>query len=75
MTKIGIVVGSLRKEAFSKKVASNVAKMFPDTCSTEMIEVGNLPLYSEEYDSNPPAEYSAFRSKIQSFDAILLVTP
>jgi len=75
VTKIGIVVGSLRKEAFSKKVASNVAKMFPDTCSTEMIEVGNLPLYSEEYDSNPPAEYSAFRSKIQSFDAILLVTP
>ncbi|NLA58436.1 MAG: NAD(P)H-dependent oxidoreductase [Firmicutes bacterium] len=75
MAKIGIVVGSLRKESFSKKIASNVAKLFPDSCTTEIVDIGNLPLYTEEYDENPPAEYTAFRSRVRSFDAILFVTP
>ena len=75
MAKVGIVVGSLRKESFSRKIAHNVTNMFPASCTTEMIEVDNLPLYREEYDDNPPAEYTAFRSKIKSCDAILFVTP
>ena len=75
MAKVGIVVGSLRKESFSKKIANNVAKMFPDGWTTEMVEIGNLPLYNQEYDDHSPAEYIAFRSKIKEFDAILFVTP
>ena len=75
MAKVGIVVGSLRKESFSRKIAHNVTNMFPASCTTEMIEVDNLPLYREEYDDNPPAEYTAFRSKIKSCEAILFVTP
>lgn len=75
MAKVGIVVGSLRKESFSKKIANNVAKMFPDGWTTEMVEIGNLPLYNQEYDDHSPAEYTAFRSKIKEFDAILFVTP
>ena len=50
MAKIGIVIGSLRKESFSKKVAGNVAKLFPEGYTTELIEIGYLPLYNEEYD-------------------------
>ena len=64
MAKVGIVVGSLRKESFSRKIAHNVTNMFPASCTTEMIEVDNLPLYREEYDDNPPAEYTAFRSRL-----------
>ena len=75
MAKIGIVVGSLREESFSKRIANNVAELFPDSCTTEMIEIGNLPLYNEEYDDNPPPEYGPFRSKVKGFDAILFVTP
>ena len=75
MAKVGVIVGSLRKESFSKKIARSVAKLFPDGCTAEMIEIGNLPLYTEEYDDNPPAEYTAFRSRVQGCDAILFVTP
>ncbi|HHT06559.1 MAG TPA: NAD(P)H-dependent oxidoreductase [Hydrogenispora sp.] len=75
MAKIGIVIGSLRKESFSKKVAGNVAKLFPEGYTTELIEIGNLPLYNEEYDDNSPAEYTAFRSKVRAVNAILFVTP
>lgn len=75
MTKIGIVVGSLRKESFSKKIANNVANLFPTDYETEFVEIGNLQHYNEDYDANPPAEYTEFRNKIRECDAILFVTP
>ncbi|MFA1822326.1 NADPH-dependent FMN reductase [Virgibacillus oceani] len=75
MTKVGIVVGSLRKESFSKKIAKNVATLFPDGYETEFVTIGNLSLYNEEYDGNSPEEYKEFRSTIQGMDAILFVTP
>lgn len=73
MAKIGLIVGSLRQESFSKKVACNVAKLFPADYTTEWIEIGNLPLYNQDYDDN--SEYTAFRSKVRNCDAILFVTP
>lgn len=75
MTKIGVVVGSLRKESFSRKIANNVAKLFPEGYETEFIEIGNLPLYNEEYDGNSPEEYVSFRQTVSGVDAVLFVTP
>ncbi|WHY87085.1 NAD(P)H-dependent oxidoreductase [Neobacillus novalis] len=77
MTKIGILVGSLRKESFSKKIASNVAAFFPEGYETEFIEIGNLPFYNQDDDSenNVLTEYTAFRNKTKQFDAFLFVTP
>ena len=75
MTKIGIIVGSLREGSFSKKLAENVAKLFPDGYTAEIIEIGDLPLYNQDYDDDSPAAYTAFRSKIRGCDAILFVTP
>lgn len=75
MTKIGVVVGSLRKESFSLKVAKNLAKLFPEGYETEFIEIGHLPLYNEEYDGNSPDEYVSFRKVVSGVDAVLFVTP
>ena len=75
MTKIGVVVGSLRKESFSRKIANNVAKLFPEGYEVEFIEIGNLPLYNEEYDGNSPEEYVSFRETVSGVDAVLFVTP
>jgi len=77
MIKIGILVGSLRKESFSKKIAANVAELFPEGHKTEFVEIGNLPFYNEDYDNenNVLAEYTAFRNKIKELDAFLFVTP
>lgn len=77
MTKVGILVGSLRKESFSKKIAENVVSLFPAGYETEFIQIGNLPLYNQDYDdeNNIPEEYAAFRSKVQGMDAFLMVTP
>ena len=75
MTKIGVVVGSLRKESYSRKIANNVVKLFPEGYETEFIEIGNLPLYNEEYDGNSPEEYVSFRETVSGVDAVLFVTP
>lgn len=75
MTKVGIVVGSLRKESYSKKIALNVASLFPEGYETEFVEIGNLALYNEEYDGNSPKEYTTFRNTIKGVDAVLFVTP
>ncbi|MTD31244.1 NADPH-dependent FMN reductase [Planomicrobium sp. YIM 101495] len=75
MAKVGIVVGSLRKEAFSKKIAENIAELFPDGYETEFVEIGNLPLYNQDYDEDSPQEYVTFRDKVRGMDAILFVTP
>lgn len=77
MTKVGILLGSLRKESFSKKLANNVASLFPEGYETEIVEIGNLPLYNQDFDdqNNVPAEYTTFRNKMKGIDAVLFVTP
>ncbi|MFF2448891.1 NADPH-dependent FMN reductase [Neobacillus sp. NPDC058068] len=77
MPKIGILLGSLRKESFSKKIAANVAALFPEGYETEIVEIGNLPLYNQDFDdeNNAPAEYTTFRNTMKEIDAVLFVTP
>lgn len=75
MTKVGIVVGSLRKESFARKWANNMVELFPEEYEVEFLEIGNLPLYNEEYDTDSPAEYTAFREAVARQDAILFATP
>lgn len=77
MTKVGILVGSLRKESFSKKVAENVVSLFPNDFEAEFIEIGNLPLFNQDFEEElgTPAEYTEFRNKIDELDAVLFVTP
>lgn len=77
MIKVAVLVGSLRKESFSRKVANNMVNLFPEEYKLEFVEIGNLPFYNEDYDAenNAPAEYDTFRSKMKEMDAVLFVTP
>ncbi|WP_346207993.1 NAD(P)H-dependent oxidoreductase [Caldifermentibacillus hisashii] len=77
MVKIGILIGSLRKESFSRKLAENVSALIPEGYEAEIVEIGNLPLYNQDFDdyNNVPAEYTTFRNKIKEIDAVLFITP
>lgn len=72
---IGVIVGSLRKESFNRKMALNLSELAPQSLRLEIIEIGGLPLYNEDLDKNPPAEWVEFREKIRSCDGVLFVTP
>ena len=72
---VAVLVGSLRKESINRKIALALADLAPASIKLEIVEIGDLPLYSEDIDTNPPAAYQAFRAKIKAADAVLFVTP
>jgi chromate reductase len=73
--KIAVLVGSLRKESFNRKVAKQLIQLAPDSLELEIVEIGKLPHYDEDIDQNPPAEYVDFRNKVKAADGVLFVTP
>jgi chromate reductase len=73
--KIAIVVGSLRKDSINRKVARSLCSMAHDRLDCDMVEIGNLPLYNQDYDADSPAEYGRFREEILSRDGVLFVSP
>lgn len=77
MVKIAVLVGSLRKESFSKKVAQNVVNLFPADYELKFISIDQLPLYNQDYDDHGklPEAYREFRGQLKQSDAVLFVTP
>jgi chromate reductase len=72
---IAVLVGSLRKESFNLKMAKELMKLSPGSLKLEIIEIGNLPLYNQDTDDNPPAAWTEFRDRIRNVDGVLFVTP
>jgi len=73
--KIGVIVGSLRKGSFNRLTARALIGLAPEQLKFEVIEIGQLPLYNQDEDANPPAAWTAFRDTVRAQDAILFVTP
>lgn len=73
--KIAILVGSLRKESLNRKVALSVIEFAKSTLDCRIIEIGDLPLYNEDIDVNPPAAYQRFRAEVAAADGVLFCTP
>ena len=73
--KIAVIVGSLRKESFNRKVAKTMMLLAPSQLEMEIVEIGHLPLYNQDDDDNPPAVYTEFRNTIKKYDGVLWVTP
>jgi len=73
--KIAIVVGSLRKGSINRKVARSICAFASDKLDCEMVEIGQLPLYNQDSDANPPPEYVRFREAIAAADGVLFCTP
>ena len=75
MSKIAVLVGSLRKASLTRKVASAAIALSPKALQSSMIEIGDLPLYNEDLDDKAPAAWSRFRADVKGCDAILFLTP
>lgn len=75
--KIAVLVGSLRKESWNRKLALALIKLAPSSLALQLIEIGQLPLYNQDPDdeNNPLPEWVAFREKITKVDGLLFVTP
>ncbi len=74
--KLGIIVGSLRKESFSRKIAKNIAGLLPAGVTAEWVDI-DLPMYNQDLDDDgtPPQAWNKFRAAVKVCDAYLFVTP
>jgi len=72
---IAVIVGSLRKESLNRKMAKELIALAPESLKMEIIEIGELPLYNEDLDKNPPKAWLDFRAKLKGSDGVLFVTP
>jgi chromate reductase len=75
--QLGVFLGSLRQESFSRKIAGIVTSMLPEVFQTRTIDIGGLGLYNQDYDdwNTIPPEWTIFRQEVKSLDGFLFVTP
>lgn len=75
--KIAVLVGSLRKQSFNRKMARALIACAPAALELEIVEIGQLPLYNQDGDDegHPPPEWTAFRERMRQVDGVLFVTP
>jgi chromate reductase len=73
---VAVVVGSLRHDSLTGKLADNLIALAPETLQPRRIHIGDLPLYNEDHDGiGMPPQWRAFRETVRSADAVLFVTP
>ncbi|MEA3066841.1 MAG: hypothetical protein QOK41_248 [Sphingomonadales bacterium] len=73
--KIAIIVGSLREGSINRKVARSICALRGDNLDCSMIEIGDLPLYNQDLDSNPPEQWVRLRKQVGEADGVLFVSP
>lgn len=73
--KIAVVIGSLRKDSFTRKIALELIRLAPPSLEMKIIEIGQLPLYNQDKDAMPPQEWVDFRQAISETDGFLFATP
>jgi hypothetical protein len=69
------IVGSLRKESFSLKIANALAKLAPASLKLDVTTLESISFFNQDLEAAPPAEWLAFREKLQQSDGVLFVTP
>src|SRR6185312_2104557 len=74
---VAVLVGSLRKDSFNRKVANALATLAPSSLKLEIIEIGQLPHYNQDDDvpGKVPPAWEAFRERLKRAEAVLFVTP
>lgn len=73
--RIAILVGSLRKDSLNRKVARSICAVRGDNLDCSMIEIGDLPLYNQDLDADPPEQWVRFRREVGAADGVLFVSP
>jgi chromate reductase, NAD(P)H dehydrogenase (quinone) len=73
--KIVVIAGSLRKDSHTLKVANAFVKLAPDTLTLEVVTLHDISFFNQDLEAAPPADWLAFRDKLQKSDGVLFVTP
>src|SRR6478736_9748264 len=69
------IAGSLRKESFSLKIANALAKLAPASLKLEVMTPHGISFFNQDLEGAPPADWLAFRERLQKSNGVLFVTP
>ncbi|MGA7803967.1 NADPH-dependent FMN reductase [Bradyrhizobium sp.] len=69
------IVGSLRKESFTLKIAHALAKLAPASLKLQVTTLHDISFFNQDLEATPPADWLAFRDKLQASNGVLFVTP
>jgi len=72
---VAVIVGSLRKDSLNRKMAHVLIAMAPAPLKLTIHEIGDLPLFNQDLEADPPASVTAFKQRLVAADAVLFVTP
>lgn len=72
---VAVIVGSLRKAAFSRKMAHALIALAPSSVAPQIVEIGELALYNEDLEADVPPAWAAFRAAMKPVAGVLFVTP
>jgi chromate reductase len=72
---IVVIIGSIRANSYSRMVGNALAAAAPEALKLELLDIGHLALYNQDLDAKPPAEWVAFKERIQTADGFIFVTP
>jgi chromate reductase len=72
--QIAVVVGSLRRESFNRKLANAIVKLAPPEFSFKQVQIGDLPLYNQDDDANQAGAVKRLKAEIAAAKGLLFVT-
>jgi chromate reductase len=73
--KVAVLIGSLRRESLNRRMAHVLIELAPATLQTEIVAIGDLPLYNQDLEEQVPSAWGTFREQIRGAQAALFVTP
>lgn len=72
---IAVLVGSLRKDSFNRKLATAIAKLAPPEFSFKQVRIDDLPLYNQDDDASPAESVKRLKGEITASLGLMFVTP
>jgi chromate reductase len=73
--KLGILVGSNRRESINRKLAQALVRLGADQFEAKFIAIDDLPMYNQDNENPVPAPVARFKADLATSDALLFVTP
>jgi chromate reductase len=73
--RIGVVVGSLRRDSLNRTLAGALAKLAPPDFRFEQLRIDDLPLYNQDDDAAQAAPVKRLKAEIRAAQGLIFVTP
>lgn len=72
--KVAVVVGSIRKDSINRKLAKALVKLGSSEFEFDFLDLGDLPVFNQDHDQNPPAQVARVKAQVAAAGALLFVT-